>query len=38
MPEGKVFKKVIESKYAQFFFQQLGPLWPYTFQVLNGAG
>jgi len=38
MPVGKMFKQVLESKYVQFFFQQVSPLGTYTFEIFNGIG
>ena len=38
MPVRKVVQQVVERKNAQLFFQQVGTLRAYAFQVLNGVG
>jgi hypothetical protein len=38
MAVGKMLQQVLEYKNAQLFFQQVGPLRPYAFQVFDGAG
>jgi hypothetical protein len=35
---GYQFEQVFEGVYVQLFFEQIGPLGPHTFQVLNGIG
>jgi hypothetical protein len=38
MPVGKMFEQVFKRKNVQLFFEQIGPLRPYTFQVLDRVG
>jgi hypothetical protein len=35
---GYQFKQVFKGVYVQLFFEQIGPLRPYTLQILNGIG
>jgi hypothetical protein len=35
---GYQFEQVFKSEYVQLFFEHVGPLRPYTFQVLDGIG
>jgi hypothetical protein len=34
----KMLQQVLESKYTQLFFKQVGPLRSYAFQVFYGTG
>jgi hypothetical protein len=38
MPEWKEFKQVLESKNAQFLFEQVSPQRAYTFEVFDRVG